>query len=393
VNGRLDNYGSQPLEEALAEMIRDGVHHLRLDLSNVAYVSSAGIGVLMSAYRDIAELQGTFRISAASERVRTVLRLASLESVLFGDEPAAPAAPAVDAPDQIASKSALFDCYSLGDMRAEFTLFGDPSKISRSPYAASDVSQVRAGRDVFALGVGALGTDFGECRDLFGEFVSAAGVAAYTPTDGTSTADYMANSADLVAEIQAAYALVFRGAAGKLVRFEGSGAGVAVPLSEIVAACAGVAGTPQFGIVMAAEVAGLVCTALRRSPAKDLPARFDFPDVRDWLAFAAEHEHARTSCVVVGVVDGSPSERAAPFVRPVADGFSGHLHAAVTAFRSLARGRVNLGDAIAGLFQPRSLVAVVHLLRDDRPIEGAGESEFHRGACWVFPFAGEGAAQ
>ncbi len=67
---------------AAEEMIREGAHHLRLDLSEVNYLSSAGVGALMKGYRDTTELQGSFLISAASERVRAVLRLVDLESLL-----------------------------------------------------------------------------------------------------------------------------------------------------------------------------------------------------------------------------------------------------------------------------------------------------------------------
>jgi hypothetical protein len=37
------------------------------------------------------------------------------------------------------------------------------------------------------------------------------------------------------------------------------------------------------------------------------------------------------------------------------------------------------------LFDTTSLQGVLHLLTDDRAIEGAGESEFVRGACWIAP--------
>jgi hypothetical protein len=80
-----------------------------------------------------------------------------------------------------------------------------------------------------------------------------------------------------------------------------------------------------------------------------------------------------------------PDVRSRSFLRPVNERLNGHFHAAVTAFRSLPRGRVEIADVLAQAFQPRSVVSVVHLLRDDRPIEGGGESEFLRGACWVFP--------
>jgi hypothetical protein len=138
---------------------------------------------------------------------------------------------------------------------------------------------------------------------------------------------------------------------------------------------------------MAAEVSGLVCAVLRRSPIQADPTRFDFPAVREWLSFAPEREYARTSSLVVGLVAASPGEALRPFLRPVSDELSGHLHAAVTAFRSLPRGKVEVAEVLGQVFQPRSVISVVHLLRDNRPIEGAGESEFLRGACWVFPLA------
>jgi anti-anti-sigma factor len=386
VSGRIDNHWSQPFDEAIAEMIREGAHHLRVDLSEVNYLSSAGIGALMTAYRDTRELQGSFVITAASERVRMILQLVELESLLFGTstETAAPVA-AIEGPRPIDSEKALFECYPLGGAHSTQRFIGDPTKLAHGGYEAT--TSITAGPDLFALGLGALGNSYDDCRGLFGEFVAAAGSAAYMPTDGTSTPDYMTRSGGLVPEIQALYAIEFRGAPSHLLRFEASNPGGAVPLSEIVRVCASVAGTPNFGIVMAAEVSGLICTMLRRSPSQPDSARFDFPNVREWLSFMPEHEYARTSSIVAGFASSSPTDEARTFLRPVSDTFRGHFHAAVTAFRSLPRGKIEIAEVLAQAFQPRSVFSVVHLLRDNRAIEGAGESEFQRGACWIFPIA------
>jgi anti-anti-sigma factor len=386
VSGRIDNHWSQPFDEAIAEMIREGAHHLLVDLSDVNYLSSAGIGALMTAYRDTRELQGSFVITAASERVRMILQLVELDSLLFGTatESATPA-PAIEGPRAIDSEKALFECYPLEVSHSSCRLIGDPTKLVHGGY--EETTSITANPDLFALGVGALGSSYDDCHRLFGEFVAAAGSAAYMPTDGTSTPDYMTRSGGLVPEIQALYAIEFRGAPSHLLRFEARNPGGAVPLSEIVKVCAVVAGTGDFGIVMAAEVSGLICTMLRRSPAQSDPARFDFPNVREWLSFMPEHEYARTSSIVAGFASSSPSEEARPFLRPVSHTFHGHFHAAVTAFRSLPRGKIEIAEVLAQAFQARSVFSVVHLLRDNRPIEGAGESEFHRGACWIFPIA------
>jgi anti-anti-sigma factor len=379
LSGRLDHHWSQPLDNAIEDGIREGTRHVRVDLSDVTYLSSAGAAVLLRAYRDAVALQGSLKISAASDSVRSTLRQMELEDFFFSASGAeAPRQRTLSIPLPVDSERATYESRDLDGGRSQLLLAGDPA-------STTDGGSLAAQRNLYALGVGALGTSFDECRGFLGEFLAAAGSAAFMPTDGTSTPDYMASSGSLVPQIQHLYALGFRGAPQHQLRFEAAEAAMAVPMSEVVRACASLAGTPTFGIVMAAEIAGLVCTRLRRSPAQDAGTQFDFPAVREWLSFTPEREHARHSALVVGVISTSPDARLAPFVRPVSDAFHGHLHAAVTAFRSLPRGRLEIADIVAQSFQRRGIFSVVHLLRDDRPVEGSGESEFHRGACWVFP--------
>jgi len=389
LSGRLDNHWSEPLEDALDEAIREGARHIRLDLSGVTYLSSAGAGVLLKGYRDTAALQGSFRISAASEHARNALRLMDLEELFFTTEGMQTTRRGtLSIPLPLGSERASYESRVLDAKRSDCFLVGDPERLSQAPYEKEHATHVTIRNDVFALGVGALGASYDDCRGLFGEFIGAAGSAAFMPTDGTPTPDYMVSSGALVPKVRALYAITFRGAPSHQLRFEASTPTSGVPLSEIIRACASLAGTSDVGIVMAAEVAGLVCARLRRSPAQSDAARFDFPAVREWLSYAREHEYARFSSLVVGVASASPSPAMRPFVRPVSDDFHGHFHAAVTAFRSLPRGKLEIAEVVAESLQPRSVFSVVHLLRDTRPIEGAGESEFQRGACWVFPIDG-----
>lgn len=383
--GRLDHHWSQSLDEALYEVAREGMRHVRLDFSGVTYLSSAAAAVLLKHQRDAMALMGSLQISAASERARNTLRLMGfVELLIAGTGGGAARRQTLSIPMPLDSERATFESRVLDGKKSELTLSGTPDLQS----AASPLSIYR---DVFALGVGALGANAEECRELFGEFVAAAGGAAYMPTDGTATPDYMLSTVGLVPSVQALYAITFRGSPGYQLRFEANAADAGVPLSEIVRACASLAGTTNVGIVMAADVAGLVCARLRRSPGR-AAVSFDFPAVRESMSFTPEREFARFSSLVVGLASTSPSPSLAPFLRPVSDEHQGHFHAVVTAFRSLPRGKLPVTDIVSAWLQPKSVVSVVHLLRDARPIEGAGESEFQRGACWVFPIADGGAA-
>jgi len=389
LSGRLDNHWSEPLDDALEEIMREGARHMRIDLSGVSYLSSAGAGVLLKGYRHASALQGSFQISAASDRVRETLQLMELEELFF----AAPGAETtrrgtLSIPLPLGSERATYESRVLDTKRSDCYLIGDPARLSEVPYDKEHTTHVSIRHNVFALGVGALGSSYDDCRGLFGEFIGAAGSAAFMPTDGTPTPDYMTSTGGLTPKVRALYAITFRGLPTHQLRFEASTPASGVPLSEIVRACASLAGTSDVGIVMAAEVAGLVCARLRKSPALSDAARFDFPAVREWLSFTREREYARFSSLVVGVASADPTAAMSPFVRRISDDFHGHFHAAVTAFRSLPRGKLEVAEVVAESLQPRSVFSVVHLLRDARPIEGVGESEFQRGACWVFPIDG-----
>ena len=388
LTGRLDNHWSQSLDEALTEVAREGARHVRLDFSGVTYLSSAGAAVLLKHQRDAAALHGSLQISAASERARNTLRLMGfVELLIAGAGSRSIPRKTFSIPLPLDSERATYESRVLDAKKSELAVIGNPDLQQQA-----QATPISIYRDVFALGVGALGASHDECRDSFGEFIAAAGGAAYMPTDGTSTPDYMLSTVGLVPTVQAVYAITFRGSPGHQLRFESNTPDTGVPLSDIVRACLSLAGTPTVGIVMAADIAGLVCARLRRSPHRDHAMRFDFPAVREWLSFTPDREFARYSGLVVGIASSSPSSALAPFVRPVSDEAQGHFHTVVTAFRSLPRGKLLVGDIVAEWLQPRSVVSVVHLLRDARAAEGAGESEFQRGACWVFPVSNGGAA-
>jgi hypothetical protein len=97
------------------------------------------------------------------------------------------------------------------------------------------------------------------------------------------------------------------------------------------------------------------------------------------------------SLVLVAGVAARPARAGslAPLLRPLAPDrgdLAGHFHAAAFSYRPLPHGAaLDLKTTVGTLFEAETLQGVLHLLHDDRPIAGAGESEFARGACWFSP--------
>src|SRR5262245_8183006 len=85
VKGRLDAYWANHLASRLDEVIREGAHRVRLNMAEVEYLSSAGIGVLVQYYGKLKEIHGSFALTHPSGPVRMVLGLAKLDTLLVAD--------------------------------------------------------------------------------------------------------------------------------------------------------------------------------------------------------------------------------------------------------------------------------------------------------------------
>jgi hypothetical protein len=261
-------------------------------------------------------------------------------------------------------------------------------------FQAEHCHKVRFPATALGVGLGAPGESFDDCRARLGEFLVAAGAAAYLPTDGTNVPDYLVTATDTLPELHVCYGLVCDGPLKHFARFEADAEVGRVPLSALVQGLLELAEADRIGLVLVGETAGLMGAALRRSPAAGagIGNPFAFPQVRDWLTFTAERAYMRSTALVVGVAVRDEPGLLAPLLRPLGKGqkLLGHCHAAAFSYRPLPRGPLELRPALAALFEQQTLQGILHLLADQREAVGLGESEFVRGACWFGPLVETG---
>jgi anti-anti-sigma factor len=398
VKGRLDGYWADHLAKALEEEIHRGSHRLLLDLSEVIFLSSAGIRVLVKYYKQLREIEGSLMISEASQQVTKVLEISKLAPILLAGENAEAApgentATAAALPgNHLEIHGAAIDMFScVPDAKLKCRLFGDPNLLPGCRFHAEDCRTVQFPESMFGLGLGALGDSFEECRGRFGEFLASGGAVAYFPTDGTNVPDYLLAAAKSLPEVQVCYGVACQGEFAKLARFEARNQAGAVTLAQLAEAALEIAGSEQVGLLMVAESAGLIGAALRRPPSMEAGgnAPFEFPQVREWLSFTAEPAYTHSLVLVAGVAALGDAGLLAPILRPLRTGSSvmGHFHAATFSYRPMQKGDIDLNKTVRSLFEDQILQGVLHLLSDDRAIAGAGQSQFVRGACWLAPLA------
>ncbi len=382
--GRLDAGWCDPVQQALTLAVKEGNHRIRLDMEKVDYISSAGVRVVLTVYKQLLAIKGSFGIIKPSEMVSSVLSMVGMDSLVETEaEPVA----APEAPAQIRtheSAKGLYELHPLPGKGVQVETIGSDALLHGGFAGEGNRPPLRFDHQTVALGIGALGTTLGDCAPRFGEFLAAGGVSIFQPADGSVRPDFSVSEGTLVPEGHLLLGLVGRGDFSLLARFQTRKEARTVGLSELAATALELAGTQAAIVVAVTETAGLVGATLRKSPATATANNFAFPGIRDWLSFTSERSFRDSTSLIVGVVarEGSPIQS---LLRPLAPQIQGHFHAASFPYRPLQKGVIELQPSLAALFEGPASHGVLHLLNDSREFTGAGESEFLRGALWIAP--------
>ena len=88
VQGEVDLYTAPQLWETLDAAIAGTPHELVIDLSDVRFLDSSGLSVLLRAHKRLRPIDGTVVIRGAADQVFMTLDVTKLTSVLAVEAPA-----------------------------------------------------------------------------------------------------------------------------------------------------------------------------------------------------------------------------------------------------------------------------------------------------------------
>lgn len=81
LSGEIDVYTAPTLKERIVSAIDDGCVEIVLDLENVAFIDSSGLGVLVGGLRRVREKDGSLRIVCTRDGVLKIFRITGLDKV------------------------------------------------------------------------------------------------------------------------------------------------------------------------------------------------------------------------------------------------------------------------------------------------------------------------
>jgi anti-sigma B factor antagonist len=78
---RLDAHNSGEFKSRMTKLIEDGTSNLIIDLAEVSFIDSSGLGALLSGYKNVNSHQGNLMLSGLQSQVRSLFELTRLHRV------------------------------------------------------------------------------------------------------------------------------------------------------------------------------------------------------------------------------------------------------------------------------------------------------------------------
>jgi anti-anti-sigma factor len=381
VSGKLDAYWASTLSKEIESCVRDGAVFVTLDLAQVDFISSAGLRVLLIWLKQLKAINGAFSIVHPSVQVRGILDMSGLTDLLLADD--TEAAQEVESPDQpFADGRGRYGQRVLhaGRTGTLEVLLPPAATVSAPDYP---VQQYPVGR--IGFGIGGIGEAALNAEQRFGEFLSLLGITVSLPAGGMAHPDYMMEDGAFVPRMTVYSGLATDADFSHELTFEAIHEDRGVLLSELAALALRACEAESVMLMMIAETVQLIGAALRVSPA-GLDDAFAWPELRERFIFTTEPAAEPSITVLCGVA----SHDAASWLRPLdSDGHChGHFHAASLTPRPLPAGSFEPQTFLRSLFDEERILAVLHLMQDDRHAPAVRESAFLRGRIWALPLSG-----
>ena len=415
LSGRLDASSADAFIEHVEAEIRVGAELVSLDMSEVGFVSSVGLGALLRLTSRVRSSGGRLALVAASDAVTEMLRVTRLDRVLAVG-PGSSAAPRTTVAAEVASASGTAApapaAVPFGDgrqFRGEARLLSSEPATPLVPLGRAHgrgAEPMRLSADLVAVGHLALARDEADARGRYGEAIVMGGVAVVTAA-ASGRSDFVSiplgddaertrRGAESPASASpAAWAfdgLACRGTPRWGAWFEPADGDI--PLHALIESAASIEDGP-CAVIVAGECAGLVGATARTSPdAWDGAARSAAgTELKSRLRFSADPVHANDTAVVVAFVGaahartggsspiagGRPLDPAEPTSRLV------HAHAIAMSFRPISRSAPDAARVVGALLSEQRLRSVMHLVQPARSL-------MRRGVAWRIALASAEAA-
>jgi anti-anti-sigma factor len=376
VSGRIDGMTSGEIRRQLQVLIDEGQRVFIVDLEAVNYISSAGLRVFLSAQKQLNRVGGEIHLFGLPENVRAVFEMSGFLKLFrtfsSREEIEKTLTKAGFGPEvetrEIAGGVIRFirQPGPPGILR----VIGSQKNPLSSDYEEKDVETLSAGEIQFGLGMAALGDEYEEYKNLFGEALVINRNLFFYPAVRHPVVDFMIRGqggAD--PEYRFLNGVGFSGSFHHILSFESTSG--FIELSNLIKSLSELASENILGLVLLAESKGFWGMNMKKTPitenkpknGKNILDEENFPEWMNFPLEPGEFNHI-IACAGIAVKDRSLLEPR--LSESLAQGQAFHLHGGVFAKGPLGKD-VNLFELeMERVLTEVELSKVQHVLAQSR---------------------------
>ena len=379
VIGRIDGATSAEFDSQISALSSEKHRRIIIDFTEVTYLSSAGLRVFISNQKKLKAIDGELMLYNMNETVEEVFKLSGLNSIFktiqdlteFGAE-----SDANHSAQQISEEyfaDITYQCIKINNpdsQKSELKLFGDVSKLANAEYAQSDVLNIPANDLRFCCGLAAIGDEYQDYKQFFGEALSIENNFFTYPATKNPNPDYM-NNIDKTSNFMGnfLYGFAFGGEYSKVVRVKSESQSYS--LAELIGLAKHVSDSNVFGIAIIAESAGVLGMNIKKVPLLELAVGkpidiYSNELFYDWFDFPIEHSDYEAVMLAVGVVAKSMDELPNDLRRAFSGKSDNHIHSIIFENGLVSRNMEDFSKEISRITTELEPQKIQHLLDDTR---------------------------
>lgn len=372
LKGRLDSLSSPQVQKQLDSLVLGGQRRLVADLQELVYISSAGVRLFIAVQKQLKKVDGEIILFGLSENVARVLSSGGVLGLFTVACSTHEMLSALDShSDEIPYRTKELAGIRFSYLEREGALgrvieVGSQQPFLHSQYKQSHVVTVKVEPHQFGTGLAALGDNFDDYRELFGEAVLIAGHLFYYPAVKRPAVDYMLHPGKgSTFEARFLHGFLFEGQFRTLLTYEKSDR--SIQLSHLIRSFHSFSNAPLLGIILLAESNGIWGMNLKRSPIEgNQPGEgktiFDTGSFGEWVNFPVEPTDFNHVVAAAGI---SASDRASlppAFLNLLPYNSDFHFHGAVFAKEPLSRKPEHFENELRRVLTEFDVFKVQHLL-------------------------------
>jgi anti-anti-sigma factor len=374
--GRIDALSASEIQKVFQQLILEGGRILLADLSQVNYISSAGLRIFIITQKELKKVGGeillsgltpqvfdVFKVSGFDQLFRTVSGPDGIEALAGVNQEGAPGR-------QVKTDQVSIEYIETDAPAGSLFLIGSTDKMENAAYTGKDVVAVPTSQMRWGCGLAALGNCFDDYQNLFGEAMVINANFFYYPAVRHPSVDFMLGAhADPAAAYKFLHGFGVNGDYRYLLSFKSENG---VPdLASLINNFLAISKTNLIGVTLLAESKGIWGMNIKRPPIleqqPDKPESiFESRRFPDWFDFPVEPAYAGAVVAATGIAVRSPRELPGTFQHLFSGGNLFHLHGGIFDKAPTSSNARDFDEELARIFNELDAFKIQHLLGQSR---------------------------